>query len=150
MDLILWRHCDAEPGEPDLARKLTAHGARDARHMARWLGERLPEDCRILVSPAVRTQQTAAALGRDFETCDAIAPGARVEAVLAVVRWPAAPNPVLVVGHQPTLGETAAFLLGNLEMEWSMKKGAVWWLVKPPRERRHAVVLKLAVAPGDV
>jgi phosphohistidine phosphatase len=57
---------------------------------------------------------------------------------------------VLVVGHQPTLGETAAFLLGNLEMEWSMKKGAVWWLVKPPRERRHAVVLKLAVAPGDV
>ena len=150
MDLILWRHCDAEPGEPDLARALTPRGLRDAKRMAHWLGDRLPADCRILASPARRTQQTAAALERAFETAEAVAPGASVESLLSAAHWPAAAHPVLVVGHQPTLGETAAFLLGNLDMQWSMKKGAVWWLVKPPRERRHAVVLKLAVAPDDV
>ena len=73
------RHCDAEPGAPDLTRKLTARGARDAKRMAVWLEARLPADCRILASPARRTQETAAALGRTFETSDAIAPGASAE-----------------------------------------------------------------------
>lgn len=150
MELILWRHCDAEPGAPDLTRKLTARGARDAKRMAVWLEARLPADCRILASPARRTQETAAALGRTFETSDAIAPGASVESLLSAAHWPAAAQAVLVVGHQPTLGETAAFLLGNLDMQWSMKKGAVWWLAKPARERTQAVVLKLAVAPDDL
>ena len=66
MDLILWRHCDAEAGVPDEARR--AHGARRCAGGAHGAMARaqLPDTCRILVSPAVRAQQTAQALERKF------------------------------------------------------------------------------------
>ena len=41
MDLILWRHAEAIDGMPDLARKLTPKGAKQAREMAAWLRPRL-------------------------------------------------------------------------------------------------------------
>src|SRR5436190_21449722 len=37
MDLILWRHADAEPGEPDIGRRLTAKGLKQAERVAAWL-----------------------------------------------------------------------------------------------------------------
>jgi len=83
MDLILWRHADAEPGEPDSERALTAKGVRQAERMAAWLDGHLPDRCRILVSPAERAQQTARALGRNFRTVPELAPGASAAAVLA-------------------------------------------------------------------
>ena len=74
MDLILWRHAEAEPGEPDLARELTPRGVKQARRVAKWLEPRLPDACRILVSPAARAQQTALALERKFKTKNELAP----------------------------------------------------------------------------
>ncbi|HEY7757791.1 MAG TPA: histidine phosphatase family protein, partial [Burkholderiales bacterium] len=74
MDLILWRHADAEDGSPDLARALTPKGHKQAAQMARWLREHLPEDTRVIVSPARRAQETAQALTSDFETTEAVAP----------------------------------------------------------------------------
>ena len=68
MDLILWRHAEAEDGTADAGRKLTDKGLKQAQQMAAWLAPRLPQNTRILVSPATRTQQTAAALDREFET----------------------------------------------------------------------------------
>ena len=111
MDLILWRHAEAEPGEPDLGRRLTSKGLKQAERVAAWLETRLPDTTRILVSPADRTQQTALALGRKFRTVDEIAPGASVASLLAAAGWPDAREAVLVVGHQPTLGQVAATLL---------------------------------------
>ena len=52
MDLILWRHADAQDGNPDLERPLTAKGRLQARKMAAWLNQRMPQEARILVSPA--------------------------------------------------------------------------------------------------
>jgi len=75
MDLILWRHADAEEGAPDLARKLTPKGERQAARVAAWLREHLPENYRLLASPAVRAQQTAEALGKPT-TEKLLAPGA--------------------------------------------------------------------------
>jgi phosphohistidine phosphatase len=75
MDLILWRHAEAEPkreGQDDLERALTAKGERQAERMAEWLKRRLGDSTRILVSPARRCQQTAKALGRDFKTVPSI------------------------------------------------------------------------------
>ncbi len=87
MDLVLWRHAEAEYGEPDLGRRLTPKGDKQARRMAEWLHHHLPDSARILVSPATRAQQTAQALAelshRKFRTVDAIAPGARAADVLA-------------------------------------------------------------------
>ena len=150
MDLILWRHADAEPGEPDLARRLTSKGVEQARRIAGWLGPRLPDTTRILVSPAARTQQTALALGRKFRTADEIAPGASASTLLAAAGWPDAREPVLVVGHQPTLGEVAALLLAGEAAAWSVKKGAVWWLTRRTRNGDASVVLKVAIAPDLV
>ena len=111
MDLILWRHAEAveREGLPDLERMLTSKGERQAQRMADWLNHRIAHSTRVLASPALRCQQTAKALGRKVRTIDAIAPEASPEAVLAAARWPEASEPVLVSGHQPTLGQVAAF-----------------------------------------
>ncbi len=151
MDLILWRHCEAEAGEPDLGRRLTPKGVRQAERMAEWLDAHLPDTCRILVSPADRAQQTAQALERKFRTMDELAPGAPVSRVLAAANWPDSREPVLVVGHQPTLGAVAAFLLSGEEAYWSMRKGAVWWLSNRAKDQRAAaVVLKVVLGPDFV
>jgi phosphohistidine phosphatase len=147
MDLILWRHCEAEAGEPDLGRRLTSKGLKQAERMAEWLERHLPDTCRILVSPADRAQQTAAALPRKFRTVPELAPGASVSAVLAAANWPDSREPVMIVGHQPTLGTVASFLLSGEEAYWSVRKGAVWWLSNRVRDSGAAVVLKSVVGP---
>ena len=150
MDLILWRHAEAEPGEPDLGRRLTAKGVKQAERMGSWLDHRLPDACRVLVSPADRAQQTALGLKRKFRTVDDLAPGAGVAAILAAAGWPDAREPVLVVGHQPTLGMVAAFLLSGEEAAWAVRKGAVWWLSNRQRDGGTAVVLRVALSPDFV
>ena len=150
MDLILWRHAEAEPGEPDLGRRLTAKGIQQAERMAEWLDRHLPATTRVLSSPADRAQQTALALKRKFRVVPALAPGASPAAVLAAAGWPDANEPVLVVGHQPTLGEVAALLLSGAEASWSVRKGAVWWLSNRVRAGGSAVVLKIVIAPDFV
>jgi len=128
MDLILWRHCDAESGVPDELRRLTPAGRRQARRMAQWLGPRLPAQCRILVSPAVRAQQTVEALDRPYETVSALGPGAAASELLRVAGWPDAPTATLIVGHEPTLGNVAGQLLSGEDGERPLAKGAVVWL----------------------
>ena len=150
MDLVLWRHCEADAGEPDLGRRLTSKGLKQAERMAEWLERHLPDTCRILVSPADRAQQTASALPRKFRTVPELAPGATVAAVLAAANWPDSREPVLIVGHQPTLGMVASFLLSGEEAYWSVRKGAVWWLSNRVREDGAAVVLKTVVGPDFV
>ncbi len=147
MDLILWRHAEAEDGTPDLTRELTGRGRKQASRMADWLNPRLPPDIRILVSPAVRTIQTAQALGRYAETVPALAPGGRAIDVLAAVGWPDAPYPVLVVGHQPTLGQVAMRLLSGDDLDTTLKKGAIWWFQGRARDGRLQVVLRAVAAP---
>ena len=131
MELILWRHADAEnaaPGQSDAERSLTAKGEKQARRMAAWLRKRLPKDARILASPARRAQQTARALNREFETAGEVGTMADCHAVLKVAGWPAGDDTVVVVGHQPTLGQAAALALTGKAAEWSVRKGAIWWL----------------------
>ena len=150
MDLILWRHAearDARDGESDVERALTPKGERQAQRMAEWLNQRLAQSTRVLVSPALRTQQTARALGRDFKTVPAIASGASPEAVLKAARWPAANEPVLVVGHQPTLGQVAAQLMCGQPQYWTLKKGAVWWLRQRDGEGGAQVLLQAVQSP---
>ncbi|MDR2219891.1 MAG: histidine phosphatase family protein [Methylobacillus sp.] len=143
MELILWRHAEAEDGFPDMARELTNKGHRQAKQMAAWLKPRLPQGTRILVSPARRTQQTVAALGLDFNTVDALSPGASVETILTAADWPDAKHAALIVGHQPTLGAVAARLLDSNIWSLSTRKGALWWFTA----RRGEVVLKAMLPP---
>jgi phosphohistidine phosphatase len=147
MELILWRHAEAEDGFPDMARVLTEKGHKQASDMAAWLKKRLPTDTRILVSPAIRTQQTALALTKDFSTVEAISPGADAAAILNAAGWPREGGTVLIVGHQPTLGEVLAHLLVNQYDSWSVKKGSIWWLASRKRGNGSETILKAALTP---
>lgn len=153
MDLILWRHAEAmelrEGGEiqDDMDRPLTSKGERQAQRMAGWLNRHLTAGTRILASPAKRTQQTAQALDRRFKTLPALAPDGTVEGLLAAARWPASREPVLVVGHQPTLGMAAGYLLTGRAQPWALRKGALVWLRARERDDQTQVVLHGAMAP---
>jgi phosphohistidine phosphatase len=129
MNLILWRHAEAEEqAASDLARRLTARGTKQALGAAKWLKNRIDDDAVFLVSPAARTIQTAEAFGSRFRTVAELAPGASAQAVLDAARWPqGVAETVVVVGHQPTLGRVAALLMTGQEAEWSMKKAGLWW-----------------------
>ncbi len=145
MDLILWRHADAADGVPDQARELTAKGIKQSAKIATFLQQHLPDQLRILVSPAARAQQTATALTSHFTLAPTLSPGASAEAVLHAARWPDSGGAVLVVGHQPTLGEVAAQLLGCGDMSLSIKKGSIWWFSQ--REGADQVTLRLVLTP---
>jgi len=157
MNLILWRHAEAqEHPDPlagrqgdaqDLARVLTARGEKHAARMAAWLNRQLPSGTRILSSPARRTEQTVLALERKFKLRDELAPGADPLALLDLVQWPNAKAPVLVVGHQPTLGQVIAKLLGLAEEACPVKKGAVWWLHQRERDGVVQTVLLTVQTP---
>ena len=150
MDLILWRHAEAfEPrdGQDDLGRPLTPKGERQAQRMAAWLNRQLPASTRVLASPAKRAQQTAAALDRKLRTAPELAPDALVEALLQVARWPDAREPVLVVGHQPTLGLAAAYLLSGQPQPWPVRKAGLWWLRGRERDGTLQVVLHAVMSP---
>jgi phosphohistidine phosphatase len=146
MDLILWRHAEAEDGIPDLDRELTPRGIKQAEKIAAFLHQFLPSDTRILVSPAKRAQQTAAALTSHFTLAPTIAPGAFAPAILQAARWPDAGGTALIVGHQPTLGEVAAQLLGS-RGSLSIKKGGLWWFNYREREGTAQTTLRLAITP---
>lgn len=138
MDLILWRHAEAEEerdGLPDTERSLTPRGEKQAARMAHWLDRQLPEGVRMMVSPARRTEQTALALGRKYKLRAELLPEGTPEDLLQLVQWPHARGAVLVVGHQPTLGRTIAQLLGLQASDCAIRKGAVWWLRLRRRER---------------
>lgn len=130
MDLILWRHADAESGIPDEARGLTAEGRRQAARMAEWLRVRLPQPRIVLVSPARRAQETARALAEKFEVSAALGTMAAAQAVLEATGWPDAGGVIVAVGHQPTLGQAAMLALTGRALDASIEKGAIWWLAR--------------------
>jgi phosphohistidine phosphatase len=130
MDLILWRHAEAEDADgeiADLERRLTRRGEKQAKRVARWLLAHLPPRRRVLVSPAMRTRQTADALGTAYEIEPRVSPGATAREVLLAAGLPKNKEAVLVVGHQPCLGEVASLLLAGTEDGLSVRKGAIWW-----------------------
>jgi len=151
MDLLLWRHAEAEDCTPDTQRKLTPRGEKQAHQVAAWLSGRLPKQLRIIASPAVRCQQTAETLAHPFETDKRLALDGNVTGLLVAAGWPdggdSGSRAVLVVGHQPMLGRTAALLLSGEEADWTIKKGALWWFSNRTRRGETQTILKAVTSP---
>ena len=160
MDLILWRHAEAQEWpvgatqtgqtdqtNQDMERQLTQRGEKQAARMAVWLDRQLPEGARIMVSPARRCEQTALALGRKYKVRAELAPDAGPARLLDLVQWPHARWPMVVIGHQPTLGQTIAQLLGLQEAECAVKKGALWWLRHRERDDHTQTVVVTVQSP---
>jgi phosphohistidine phosphatase len=153
MDLILWRHAEAEDaadGQDDLKRALTSRGEKQAARVAAWLDRQLPDGARILCSPALRCEQTVLALGRKFKTREELAPDVAVESVLDAAQWPAARHPVLIVGHQPTLGDVIARLLHLKHGTCAVRKGSAWWLRTRERDGHEQTVVVAVQSPDAV
>jgi len=152
MDLIFWRHAEAEEerdGLADLDRALTHRGEKQAARVAAWLDSQLPEGTRILSSPARRCEQTVLALGRKYKTRDELKPDAGVDALLEAAGWPNGKSVVLLVGHQPALGEVIAQLLNISGGSCAIRKGAVWWFRTRERDGQQQTVV-LAVQPPEM
>lgn len=150
MDLILWRHAEAEEasdGMDDLARALTPRGEKQAARMAAWLDRQLPEGLRVLASPARRTEQTATALGRKFKLRAELLPGGTAHDLLELVQWPHGRGSFLVVGHQPMLGQVIAQLIGLQAQDCAVRKGAVWWLRQRQRMDQSQTVVMAVQSP---
>lgn len=150
MDLILWRHAEAIDLDlvgDDMLRSLTSKGEKQAARMAAWLDRQLPDGARIWASPATRTEQTAMALRRKYKTHSSLAPLSNVDDLLRLVQWPNAKGCVVVVGHQPTLGQTISRLLGLNESECAVKKGALWWLRHRERDGVGQTVVVTVQSP---
>ena len=136
-DIILWRHADAEPGLPDLERKLTRKGKKQAARMGAWLDQQLPDTCKVLCSPAQRALQTVEGLGRKFKVCPPLAPDMGIDSALQTLQ--AEPGKLLlVVGHQPTLGQLASLLLTGSAQDWTLRKGSILWLARHKEEEDGA------------
>lgn len=156
MNLILWRHAEAEEATedtPDRLRRLTPRGRKQAVRVAKWLGPRLPERFVLLSSPAERARTTAEALELPFEIDDRLSPEADAAELLAACGWPdgieGSKGTVIVVGHQPTLGRVASLLLSGTEADWTVRKGAAWWLSTRDRDGAQQVVLRAVIGPDQ-
>ncbi|MDP5008839.1 MAG: histidine phosphatase family protein [Glaciimonas sp.] len=147
MELILWRHAEAEIGEPDEGRALTGKGHKQANKMASWLDHNLPTTCKILCSPSKRTIQTAEALGRKFKIHADLATSCTPQQLLAAANWPDNREPVLIIGHQPTLGQIAALLIADNMQNWPIRKGNIWWIAQRERGDSASTYLKAVITP---
>ena len=152
MELILWRHADAEDAHPrgDGARRLTRKGVKQAERLARWLLPHLEGQWRVVVSPAARALETVAPLDLPYEVCDTVSTGADSRSVLAEVDWPEG-GQVIVVGHQGAevspARPFAAQLLGGMSGDVSVRKGSILWFSSRNRDGRRKTVLKVVLDP---
>jgi phosphohistidine phosphatase len=150
MDLIFWRHAEADDwteGCDDMQRSLTARGEKQAKRMAAWLDRQLPEGTRIISSPARRCEQTALALGRKYKLRSELAPDTTPDALLGAAGWPNGKSVVLMIGHQPSLGQSISLLLGLQQDSCPVRKGAVWWIRTRERDGDVQTVVVTVQAP---
>ena len=154
--LFLWRHAEAEDSAPDLARPLTEQGKRDAARVARALAKKLRDNARLVVSPALRARETAEPLvartSLHVEIDQRLAPGSSVDDVLAaleeaVVACNGDAPLIVMVGHQPWIGQVARRLLTNSDGDWSVKKAAAWWLIRRARDGSGEWTLRTVFDP---
>ena len=117
-DLYIFRHGEAQDrgrGGSDEARALTGPGKAEVRRVARGLRKLGVKLDLILTSPLVRAEETAQ-IAADvlrpaggLRTCDALAPGG-THAVLFKELSSIGKSSVMLVGHQPDLGELVSVL----------------------------------------
>ena len=150
MDLIFWRHAeafDALEGQDDLSRTLTPKGEKQAVRMSQWLDRQLPDGIRVMSSPAVRCERTVKALGRKVKYKSELLPNANLDDLLVTAGWPDSKMSVLIVGHQPVLGQAVAYLLGIPGGDCSVRKGAVWWLRSRVRDGEAQTIVVSVQTP---
>lgn len=151
--LILWRHAEAEIDNNDLIRQLTPKGHKQAQKIAQFLKNRLPENFDLYASQAIRSQQTATYLNKKINILYIINPDASAKNLINFIFSLRDKHTVVIVGHQPWLGDLCAFLLnGNFQNQrvWSIKKGAFWWLQLNFHHHEIFAKTRLVLTPSEL
>lgn len=149
MQIILWRHAEAEAGEIDLERGLTEKGRNQAEKMASQLRKKLPESYQLWVSQACRSRQTAEYLSDPTHELAVLNPESDARQIAALFGRIEDGQTVVIVGHQPWIGEVCSFLLNQSWQRhayWSVKKGAFWWFECQPYNGIYLSKLKIMLA----
>ncbi|PIE45593.1 MAG: histidine phosphatase family protein [Gammaproteobacteria bacterium] len=130
MQIILWRHAEADDNyRRDLSRKLTPKGHRQAQTTARWLRNYLPDDYLLVSSEASRAKQTAQHLSKPLID-RRFNPGSRAKHVEQALKslLNTHVRPIVLVAHQPFLGQVASLFVRGDSMNQPVKKSGVYWL----------------------
>jgi phosphohistidine phosphatase len=114
LTLILTRHAKSDwgtPGQPDYDRPLNDRGRRSAKALGAWLAETGPHPAEVIVSGARRTVETWTGMAVAFDPAPPVRVDRRLydapaERMMEVLRGAAA-DPVLLIGHNPGIGEFA-------------------------------------------
>ena len=150
MNLILWRHAEAEYGPPDLERQLTIKGHHQAETMATWLQNHLPENYQVWASQAMRSQQTAGYLNKKPTILSTINPNIDARSLPRLLENVSDNATIIIVGHQPWIGEFCSYLLNGQWHDghyWSVKKSGFWWFQVKVTESGYTAKLKAALTP---
>ncbi len=119
LDLVRHGHAEASSPTGDEGRRLSERGRGDIARLAGRLRAEGPAPSRVFTSPLVRARETASILIRGWrgapeaEPTFALVPDAEPGEMLEVLEvGGACEGHVLLVGHQPLLGDLADFLTG--------------------------------------
>jgi len=163
MKVILVRHAIAEDravwaerSKDDGLRPLTADGRDKMKRVARGLVALEPKVALLAASPLVRARETAEILARAWggiEPVEAplLGPAGTAATLTAwlVRRRPA--GTAVLVGHEPDLGETAAFWLCGREANFlAFKKGGAALIEFGAAPKEGAGVLQWFLTPGQL
>ncbi len=153
MILYVLRHGiaeDAAPGGDDRARRLTSRGCTKLRASAAGMRAIGVEIDVLLTSPLVRAAETAAVVAEVYggelapRELPALAPGVAPVETVRALRPFARHGHVMVVGHEPGLGQTVALLLtGSAEgLALDLKKGGLVALEVDPAHLQSGATLR--------
>ena len=134
LEVYLIRHGVAEERgkdwPDDSKRPLTPEGIARLRKEARGLNRLGLGFDQIVTSPLVRTRQTADVFAEELKskppivTSDALAPAGSPALVIQEITRHVRKARIALVGHEPNMGELAAFLIGA-KVALPFKKGAI-------------------------
>jgi phosphohistidine phosphatase len=114
MRLVLVRHAEAAPGDPDELRALTPEGHKQARRLGERLRAEGVEPDAVLTSPLLRARETATELGfGEPQPLDELGPGATVDDIWTAIAGRG--ETLVVVGHQPDCSRITAAIRGGPE-----------------------------------
>ncbi len=158
MNLYLVRHADARPaGEQGIAvdeeRPLSEDGLRQARALGQALKRLGFSLSHILTSPLRRAVETAEELARVLqlspsavESCDQLGPGQSSKKLAKQLLKMEADN-LLLVGHEPDLGQHTAWLMGSKKARVEFAKGAVACVECDAAPQKGAGALRWLLTP---
>jgi phosphohistidine phosphatase len=122
---------DAKPGEPDSSRALTAEGRKKLASVLDRAKKAGIAPAVILTSPYLRAKQTARMAAQAF-SCEgsvietsALVPSGSPELVWDEISEYRSEEQLMVVGHEPLLGELVSYLLDSPSLRIDMRKAAL-------------------------